>query len=246
MKPLAIALTCGLLTLTASAADSSSPPRALREFQATLAVKYKGMSAGQSQLKLERLGDDRWRYSSISQAHGLFKIAVRGQPTQVSVVQILPDGSVRPLEFISTVGAKASNKDEAMRYDWQAMRVTGLSEGEPVDIALQPGMHDDASVQLALMQELMHGRQPTGFRLVDKTEIKDYIFTHEGEEILDTPLGQQKTVIYRSTRRGSPRSTLYWCAPALGYLPVKVERRYEKKVEFSMALLSATFGADRE
>jgi hypothetical protein len=104
---------------------------------------------------------------------------------------------------------------------------------------LQPGLLDTMSVQIALMHELLSGRTPQYFVLVDKDKIKDYNFTAQGEEILQTVLGQHRTVIFRSSRPGSTDGTWYWCAPDLGFLPLKVERREGKSVQLALTLLSA-------
>jgi hypothetical protein len=49
-------------------------------------------------------------------------------------------------------------------------------------------------------------------------------------------------VVYRSARPGSEDGTWFWCDPEQSFLPVKVERRAGKKVEWSMSLESAKVG----
>jgi hypothetical protein len=49
-------------------------------------------------------------------------------------------------------------------------------------------------------------------------------------------LGRLDAEIFSSRRPGSDRATWFWCAPSLGYLPLKVERRNGTKVEWSMAI----------
>ncbi len=78
--------------------------------------------------------------------------------------------------------------------------------------------------------------------MVDKTKIKEYIYTEEGAATLQTTLGPRRTVLYRSGRPGSPHGTWFWCDPELGYLPVNVERRSGNSVEWSMTLDSAKVG----
>lgn len=237
MKRIATALTCSLL---ASGALAASGTGQLRGFDATFTVVFRGLAAGRSQLHLEQLPDGRWRYSSRSQPQGVFRLAVIGEPEQQSLFR-LHEGGVRPLEFTSQVGVKSGDRDQFMHFDWEAGRVTGKAEGEVVDIPLKPGMHDAGSVQVAMMLELINGRKPDRFLMIDKTKVKEYFYTHEGEETVDTPLGPQRTVIFRSAREGATRGTWFWCAPALDYMPVKVERRNGKRVEWSMTLQSAKF-----
>ncbi len=66
--------------------------------------------------------------------------------------------------------------------------------------------------------------------------IKDNTFTAEGSERLRTAVGEYHTVKYRSSRPDSDKSTVFWCAPELGYLPLKVELRDGKDLEVSMRI----------
>ena len=49
-------------------------------------------------------------------------------------------------------------------------------------------------------------------------------------------IGTFDTIKYRSRRPDSDRGTVFWCAPELGYMPVKVERQRGSKVEWSMSI----------
>jgi hypothetical protein len=238
MNRAATALT---LLLLATSALAGGQPGQLREFEAHFAANFRGLNAGQSELKLQKQPDGRWRYSSRSVAQGVFRLAISGEPTQQSLFT-LHDGQVKPLEFSSEVGTSSGDRDQSMRFDWDAGRVTGTAEGRTVDLPLEPGVLDAMSVQIAMMLKLINGQSPDRFRMIDKTKIKDYVYTREGEQTVQTPLGPQRTVIYRSTREGATRGTLFWCAPALNHVPVRVERRNGSRVEWFMTLQSLQFG----
>ena len=75
-------------------------------------------------------------------------------------------------------------------------------------------------MQVAMIHALANGRAPTGFSLFDKNGIKDYDYAQDGTETLQTRGRRQfATIIYRSHRPDSPRSTRFWCAPDFGYMP---------------------------
>ncbi len=86
------------------------------------------------------------------------------------------------------------------------------------------------------MNALLSGHAPDRFVLLDRDRIKDYTYTTQGKERLESDGGTYDTVIYSSNRPGSRNGTWFWCAPALGYLPLKVERREDKSVQWSMSL----------
>ena len=211
----------------------------LRPFTATYNVIWKGIGAGRSSIVLKRLDNGHWSYESRNVARGLFRVALPGDISQSSEFRVVGDVVV-PEHFRGDDGTDATRKDVDIRFDWQAHRATGVAEDKKVEIALAPGVQDGMSVQAALMVELMRGRTPSSFQLLDKDRIKDYLYTREGTETLETAIGRKETVIFRSRRPDSDYSTMYWCAPDLGYVPVKVERHHGAKVEWSMVVQTAT------
>lgn len=230
------ARAAGLLCAVLAAGTAGSAE--LRPFTATYNISWSGISAGNATLTLKQQPDGRWDYQSVTKARGLFRMAMPAELQSSSTFSI-QDGKVVPELFVAD-GGSGSDKDQELRFDWTSGRVTGRNEKAAVDLPLQQGLLDSLSVQVALMMELLAGRTPARFVLVDKGRIKDYDYSSQGQETVRTPVGEQHTVIYRSARPGSANGTWFWCAPALGYLPVRVERREGKSVQWSMRLQSAT------
>jgi len=214
----------------------------LQPFSASFNVTWHGMSAGRSNLELKRLPDGRWSYGSRSSAQGLFRLALPAELTSQSVFSIR-DGKVVPERFTGEDGTDSQRRDQELVFDWERGRVTGIAETKPVDLPLQPGMQDGMSVQVALMQALLTGNTPSRVLMIDKTKVKEYVYTQEGTATVQTALGPRQTIIYRSARPDATRGTWFWCDPTMGYIPVKVERRDGTKVEWSMTLASATVAA---
>jgi hypothetical protein len=176
--------------------------------------------------------------SSSSSPRGLGRLAAGiFPPRQVSVARVTAAG-VQPQCFKSEGGDAARGSD--LSYDWQKRQVTGTLDGARVEQPLTPGVQDDGSIQLALMVELLAGRTPSSFRMLDKSGMRGYEFARDGEVTLDTPLGAVPTVIYRSQKAGSPRITRFWCAPHQGYVPLKVEQTKGAEVQWTMEIRSLT------
>ncbi len=199
----------------------------LKPFTAAYSITWKGFSAGSTQVKLEHMADGRWSYSSQSNAHGLFRLAMPAALASRSVFHI-QDDQVIPETFTADDGATSTDKDQNIVFDWAAGKVRGTAERKPVNLATQPGLLDSLSVQVALMHALLGGHVPERFVLLDKDRIKDYVYATQGKERLVTDAGTYDTVIFSSSRPGSANGTWFWCAPELGYLPLKVERREDK------------------
>jgi hypothetical protein len=199
----------------------------------------KGVNAGQSTLTLSRREDGRWSYASRSTARGVFKLVAPGEITQTSIFRV-ENGEVFPDHYHGDDGTSSTKRDANITFDWRARRVTGVYEDTPVDLAIDAGVQDDLSIQIALLNALLHERLPAGFRLVDRNLVKEYQYSPEGRTNLDTALGTLETVVFRSRKVGAHSSTLFWCAPSLGYLPVKVERRDgADKVDWALTIRAA-------
>ncbi len=225
------ALLIALLALVAQAARADE----LRPYQASYRGIWHGMTVAVSELKLEQTGDT-WTYTSSSSPRGLGRLAAGVfPPHQVSVVRVTSSG-VQPLSYKSEGGESAKSVD--LVYDWRAQRVTGTYEGAQVDLPLTADVRDDASVQLALTVELLAGRTPSSFRIIDGNGTRQYQFTRDGEATLETPMGAIATVVYRSQKTGSPRITRFWCAPSQGYIPIKVQQTRGDDVQWTMEIES--------
>lgn len=215
----------------AAAANEDCP----QPFRITYAVEWRGLSAGTSVLELTRRGPGEYTYQSSNTARGLFRLALPDTITQKSQFS-MKDGRVVPSTYVADDGSSDTRRDVSLTFDWDAGRVTGTAEQRPVDQPIEPGVQDALSVQIALMCALARGESPESFQLIDKDEVKEYQYTREGEEVLETPVGHLKTVIYKSQKTGSSRATRLWIAPDVGYLPVRAEQTRRGKREFLLQI----------
>jgi hypothetical protein len=222
-----------MLLLALGAAPEGECAGELEPFTATYAVEWHGITAGYSTLALKQTGPGTYTYSSHIRARGLFRIAFPDVMTQVSTFR-LSDGEVQPLNYHEDDGSGDKKQDVSLDFDWETHRVHGVNGTKLVDKPIEPGTQDPFSVQIALMRDLAAGHPPTSFVLFDKDEAKQYQYTRERTETLETPLGRLETVVYRSDRPGNDRVTRLWLAQSLGYLPVQAERRRGDRVDFSL------------
>jgi len=223
------------LVLSAVTLQRTALADELRPFEASYSWTWHGMTVAVSSLKLEQR-DDTWVYRSKSEPRGLGKMFSE-RPTQESVIRVT-DAGTQPLSYKADDGTSATNRDANVTFDWDHQRVTGVYEDAKVDMALQPGVQDDLSVQIALMVELLRGRTPDKFLMIDKNTVREYRYAREGEETLSTAIGQIQTIIYRSQKQNSPRVTRFWCAPSLGFVPLRVEQKRDNDVQWTMQVQS--------
>jgi len=205
----------------------------LKPFEASYAWIWHGMTVAVSTLKLTK-HQDTWEYASKSDPRGLGRLFSE-RPVQQSTLQVL-DSGVRPLHYKADDGTSSTKRDADVQFDWEHGRATGVYEDTKVDMPLQAGTQDDLSVQVALVVELLAGRTPERFLIIDRNTVREYHYIREREESIDTPLGRVDTVVYRSQKVGSPRVTRFWCPPSRGFIPVRVEQTKGDDVQWMMQL----------
>jgi hypothetical protein len=213
------------------------PSGAPLPFSAEFVLEWRGMNAASASLELTHQGGGQYTYVSRNTARGVFRAVLPGELVQTSRL-LLEAGQVRPLSYRGDDGSADQRRDVSLDFDWERQRVTGIAETKPVDLPLQSGLQDIMSVQIALIVDLLGGRKPSTYTLVDKNRIKEYLYASEGTARLDTTLGPLDTVIWSSRRPGSDRVTRVWYAPSLGFAPVRAERRDGDRLEWAMRLVA--------
>jgi hypothetical protein len=236
-----IAIPLGAWALAATALNTAQGAEAMRPFEATYTVNWHGLTAGVSTLTLEHQQGDRWLYRQEATAHGIFRALPIGQVAMRSELEIRPDG-VRPMHFTADDGTSSRKRDIDVTFDWEHQRISGVAAEEKVDEPLKPGTQDDLSVQIALIHELTAGLTPASITTYGDRGMREYRYVRDGEETITTAMGSLATIVFHTERTGSPRVTRYWCAPSLGYLPVKVQQKRLDKVEFTLEVRAITRG----
>ena len=227
-----VAKSCGaaLLGLAASAGGATSETT-LEPFSAHYTAEWKTITVGVSDLELKPDAAGAYMYTWTMAARGVFRLVYSNDVIQKSWVSIVAD-HVRPDRYQAEDGDATAHID----FDWSSKRARGVSDKKPVDLKLTDGTQDIMSIQVEVMLDLKNGKLPNTFRILDKDEIKDFIYTQEGTAKLRTSLGQLDTVIVASRRVGNDRVLRMWFAPALGFVPVQAERYRGDKLEFAMKI----------
>jgi hypothetical protein len=184
---------------------------------------------------------DQWLYETRAQPNLFGRVAVSQEARERAVMQVTP-GGVRPVSFDFNDGQSGSVKDVRFTFDWAAGRVQGAAEGVPFDLPVQPGTQDTASVQTAMIIELLAGRSPQGFPILTGHRLRDYRYWPAGRETIVTPFGQFETVVWANQREGSSRLTKVWHAPALGFVPVQAVQYRKGRAEVQMRLVKLERG----
>jgi len=235
-RVLAIVLAC--LGPLPTPAETAAPR--LEAYTARYQVSYRGLSGGYVESSLKPgSAPGIWLYATRAYPNFLGRMAVSAAAREHGTMQITGE-RVRPLEFEFNDGTAEEAKDVRLEFDWNANQVTGVADGKPFTYDVEPGTQDTASVQAAMLVELLAGRTPTGFAIVAGGRLRQYRYWSEGTARVTTPAGEYDTVVWASQRDGSSRVSRVWHAPALGFVPVQAVQYRKGKPEISMKLASLT------
>jgi len=234
-------IACAALALAAPAAGATDAA-ALQPYKARYQVHYRGLSGGQIESSFSHgPATGQWLYETRAYPSILGRVAVSPDARERSVMQITARG-VRPMTFDFNDGSASSSKDVRFTFDWAAGRVRGEAQGVPFDLPVEPGTQDTASVQAAIIIDLLAGRTPQGYPILTGSKLRHYRYWPEGRSTVMTPFGQFEAVVWANQRDGSTRLTKVWHVPALGFVPVQAIQYRKGQAEVQMKLLSLQRG----
>ena len=212
--------------------SAPAPDGGLQPFTAHFVAEWKGIGVASSDLMLKRdTTPGQWVYTWRITAHGIFRLVYSDDLVQKSWFTLNSD-HVRTSKYVASEGSQEVKLD----FDWDAHVAKGSSQGKPLALALEDNTQDVLSIQIEVMQDLRNGTLPPKFSIVDKDEVKEFLYSREGTERLRTSLGVLDTVKIASQREGNNRILHMWFAPSLGFAPVQAERTRDGKSEFAMRI----------
>lgn len=208
------------LTILQCAGAAELPQR----FDATFALRAQGLEIGTTRWQLKPIDGNRFEYRSNSEAVGVAKL-FRDERIAERSVWRHADGLVQPLRYSYSRSGGKRKREVEVRFDWKRKRVHNILNGDAWTTTISTGTQDKLGYMLALMQDLARGMEQTRYTVADGGKVKTYQLKVLRTETIDTMLGSLETVVVERTRKDDDRTTLVWCAPALSYLPVRVEHR---------------------
>lgn len=208
-----------------ASAPETPPPQPLNAMPGKAEIHYtmfkgdNGFKVGVATYIWEVRGD-RYVLTSITEGTGLIALIQPGKLVQISQGHITPLG-LAPDDFWIQRGKPTPDKTSAAHFDYRQHTITVGKMSNATTVALLPGAQDILSVtfQLAMLapfqdEQLLHVTTGKG--------LKPYTAHVVGEELLDTPLGQLRTLhLARSAEAGEDAIDM-WLAEDYSYLPVKI------------------------
>ena len=184
-------------------------------------------------------GRGLYEFRSVSRVRGLYRLFVP-RPVEELSVFVLEDGRIRPLSYSLRDGTRRDRNSFSVEFDWEGGHAAITAGEARLEPRLLPGILDRGSLQAALML-LGDDFATEQVTLLDAEGPETHELRADGEEILDTPLGELRTRKLIQQRLGSSRRTLIWLAPDLRGLPVRIERQNDGETRAAFQLEEVTW-----
>lgn len=199
----------------------------LSPFEVEFEVGNNLITAGTASLLLEKK-DEFWHYSLTTKPRGVFKLAGKGNISEVSTFKVVTDNDLTELQpqTYRFRQDKERRREVDATFDWDIRTIEHTYRGNDVTESFTDPILDRLTVTLLIMNSLRHDFQNAKLPIFDTGRIKAVEFVYTGPETLKTQLGSIETVrVINRNATGGSRETTTWFAPSLDYLPVKIEHR---------------------
>lgn len=185
-------------------------------------LRNDNMKLGEVKRAAVRQANGTTTFKSDSHTTGLAALFVKDTISEHTTF-VVENSTIQPQDYrYDRKGGKRA-REAHLNFNWPEKRVTNAINGEAWQMEIQPGTQDKLSYQLQIMLDLQAGRTHFTYPVADGGTLKEYRFTHLGEETITTPMGQIETVkIRRERAANSKRKTTIWFARSLHYLPVRI------------------------
>ena len=230
-------LSCLALTPLPAATENVT---GLHTFRAEYSLYAKNTRAAQVVRSLTRLDDNSYEYRSETKTVGLISLFKKLHIVESSRL-VVEERMLKPVYYSYGRTGYRKKRDVSMEFNPVTGKIKHTINGDSWRLPMEPAVMDKLLYQFAIMYDLQNGRTPESYRIADGGGIKTYSFEKLGEEVVETPLGSFNTIKMLRHKPGSSRKSVFWCAPDLEFLQVKVEHT-EKDGSTTVAVLKSLQG----
>jgi len=212
-----------LLLMLASAVSPAAQLQ-IEGFKARFVLRVFGATVGRSEWRLVPIGNGRFLWESRSETAGAGALIRDVYINERSESETFGQ-TFRPSVYTYERYGENATRNVRVTFDWKNGVALNTANGYTWRMSVPPETLDKFNYLLALMRDLTEGKRSMQYTVADGGRLKVYDLREIGTETLETALGTLETVKIRRLRHQDDREAILWCAPALGFLPVKLEYR---------------------
>lgn len=193
-------------------------------YSATYELAVGPLTVGKMERRFEIDTDGRYHFISNIEATGLASFFSKDKLRESSLGNFR-DGEFYPDEYRYQRDNKRKPRSVFTTFDRGNATIETVYNDKPMSSPLKAKMLDKLVYQAALMEDLAAGKTQLNYLVTDRGKEKTYAPIAGANESIDTPAGTYNTVKVVRERPDSQKRSIFWCAPTLDYLPVRVAHR---------------------
>lgn len=194
-------------------------------FHAHYVVTKSGLTIAKSKRSLTRLKDDVFIFESKTESIGVARLFSNAKVYERSEWRLnSTEGSVTPINYLYKNSTSEKKREVKLLFDWDKNIITNIINGSPWTMATTPDVKDKLLYQVQMMLDL--SKQELGtelfYHVADGGKIKAYHLNIHPIESIRIDDKNYQTI--RITRSHKDRTTTFWCAKELNFIPVRIVR----------------------
>ncbi|GAF53687.1 LOW QUALITY PROTEIN: hypothetical protein JCM18900_12278 [Psychrobacter sp. JCM 18900] len=218
--------TVGALSMTApTLASAKTVQPSTADYSFTVEDKYKGTATR----TLSKSGNT-WKYNVKARVAGV------ASASQNSTF-ILNGNNVSPTQASTTYKLLGMGRTHKLDFNPSSKKSHQLGKSTTMNMSQQA--FDDLSLEVQIRQDLLNGKFSGNYYMAKKDKIEKTPFKKSGSTKITVPAGTFDTVRVDRVHDDDSRSTSFWLAPSLDYMPVKVSQINDgKKMDLELTKIN--------
>ena len=203
----------GALSMTApTLANAKTIQPSSADYSFTVEDKYKGTA----NRTLSKSGNT-WKYNVKARVAGVASAAQNSAFT-------INGNNVTPTQASTTYKLLGLGRTHKLDFNPSSKKVTSNYKGKTTTMNMAQQAFDDLSLEVQIRQDLLNGKFSGNYYMAKKDKVEKTPFKKSGNTKITVPAGTFDTVRVDRVHDDNDRSTSFWLAPSLDYLPVKVSQ----------------------
>lgn len=195
----------------------SSHTFAMNPFQANYQFSYNGKNLGSATRTLSKNGNN-WTYIFAARA------GVIASATETSRFSF-SNGKIGSNSFSRSSKVLIHNNTMNINFNPGSKIIKTQKDEKTRSFAWAPGVLDELNAELQIREDLKASGLKSHYPIADAKGIASRRFVQQGKEIVKTSYGNFETIKVKIEHGKPERNTMFWLAPKLDYLPVKVSHQ---------------------
>lgn len=208
----------------------SSHAMAMAPFQAAYQFSYNNKNLGSATRSLTQQGNN-WTYKFAAKAGG---IASATETSQFNFA----DNKINSQKFSRSSKLLVHTDTMNINFNPSNKSISTQKDDDKHSFTWQAGVLDELNAELQLREDLKNGNAlKSHYLIADHNSVEQRRFIKQGTENIKTNYGTFSTIKVILQHSKPERNTVFWLAPKLDYLPVKVTHN-DGKSSYGLLLTS--------